>query len=238
MMNIFSNWQNLWQKNTEKASESLETSKDGSALVPEAIQSKDLLRRLCRDITMAVFIECYCHDIFKGLGEGKPEDIAEAWNDILSDWSNLMRNEDSDYLISLADQLNCLKFHITFVEYSTFYLQRVYDREIIDRLINECGYDGNYPEDNRDAYLKQLSRVVSLCKTKVYEASELGDEIERLQKGSKGEKTTEEEFISNMARLSKYQGYRINKFKIDVFEYTQIHNNFIAEIKNSKPPDG
>ena len=238
MMNIFSNWQNLWQKNTGKASEFSETSKDSSVSAQGEIQSKGLLHRLCRDITMAVFIECYCHDIFKGLGEGTPEEIIEAWNDILSDWSSLMRNEDSDYLITLADQLNCLKFHIAFVEYATFYLQRVYDLEIIDRLINECGYDGSYPEDDRDAYLKQLSRVISLCKTKVYEASELSDEIERLQKNNKGEKTTEEEFVSNMARLSKYQGYRINKFKIDVFEYTQIHNNFISEIKNSKPPDG
>ena len=237
MMKIFSNWQILWQKKPNKALDSSETLKEGSASVQETIQSNGLLLRTCKEVSLAVFIDCYCHGIYSGLGQATEEEIAQVWEALIQEWSNLMKNEDSDYLIELSGRILELKAHITFVEYSNFLLVRIYDREIIDRLINECGYDGEYPENDREAYLKQLSRVISLCKSKVYELWELNDEYDRLQKNNAGEKTTEEDFERNILRLSKYQGYRINKFKTSVFEYTQLHNNFIADIKNSKPPD-
>jgi hypothetical protein len=188
-----------------------------------------------------VFIDCYCHEIYSGLGAGTPEEIAEAWQEVVSDWSGLMKNDDSDYLLDLSFRILEHKKHLTFVEYSVFYLERRYDREIIDRLINECGYHGEYPEHDREAYLKQLSRIVSLSKTHAYQLSELNDELERLQQNGDGKKMTEDDFERNILRLSKYQGYRINKFKTSVFEYAHVHNNFIEEIKNShknnKPPD-
>lgn len=238
-MRLFSNWHLLWQKKPENQLGSLEITKDGFVSQPERILSKVGLLRSSKEVMLNVFIDCYCHEIYGELGEGEPSEIAEAWQELLSEWGGLMKNNDSDYLLDLSFQVLNHKKRLTYVEFAVFYLERRYDREIIDRLINEGGYDGEYPEDDRDAYLKQLSRVMSLSKTHAFQLGELNDELERLQKNSEGKKMTEDDFERNILRLSKYQGYRINKFKTSVFEYAHIHNNFIEEVKNSdkKPPD-
>ena len=229
-MKLFSNWQIIWQKKPAKVSDSLETSKEDCASQQEPTPYSSLLLRTCKEVSLATFIDCYCHEIYSGLGEGTPEEITDAWIDIMSEWGELMRNEDTGYMLSLGNQILSLKVHVSLVESITFVLLKKYDLELVDKLINELGYDGEYPENDRVAFVKQLDRVVSLSKTKVYELSELNDEWDRLRKSDSGEKASEDDFERNILRLSKYQGYRINKYKTTIYEYTHIHNNFIAEI--------
>ncbi len=230
MMKLFSNWRIIWQKKPASPLPISETTKEGYVSQQEATPYKDSLLRSCKEISLATFIECYCNDNFQGLGKGTAEEIEEAWTAIVSEWSELMKNENSEHLLSIESQILSLRAQITFVDYATFLLLRQYDQEIIDKLIG-LGYPGEYPENDRAAYVKQLDLAVSLSKRKVFDLNELIEERDRLEKNSGGGRSGEDDFEKSIARLSKYQGYRIDKHKTTVYEYTNIHTNFIDEIK-------
>lgn len=237
MIKVLSRLPKIKQNKQDKALDCLETLKEDYVLPQEQIPSKVLLLRTCEEVSLRVFKQCYYRLNYSGLGNGTEEEIIEAWDGIISEWSGLMKNEDSEYMLILVDKIQELKKHIFFVENALFVLARGYNQEIINRLISECGYDGNYPEDDKEAYLKQLERVNSLCKSHVYEVWELTDEYNRLKKTSNGGKDTEEDFDRNIHRLGKYQGYPLNQDTTTVYDFTQIHNNFIAEIQSKNPPE-
>jgi len=231
-MNLLSKWRLIWQKNKGEQLGCSLTMEDGSVFQPEPIQSSGILHRSCKTLSLAAFINIYCHDAYYELGTGTQEQIDFAWAEIVSEWSDLMRNEKASHLISIKSQILELKKHISFVDGAYFFLTRRYDKEIVERLIKE-GYPGEYPDNNMEALTKQMETVKSLCKTNIYDLWDLVEEEQRLEKNNMGAKSSEEDFVKNIMRLSKYQGYRINKNEITVFEYANIHNNFIDEIKLS-----
>jgi len=238
MTKSLSSWQRLRQKKQAKASDFLETTKDDYVSQPEVNQCSVILHRSCEEVSVKIFKQCFYRGNYSGLGNGTPEQIAEAWEAIVSEWSGLMKNDDSEYKLSMANNILELQKHVFFVESAIAVLQKYYDKEIIDRLINECGYNGNYPDDDKEALLKQLYRVNSMCKSKVYELWELTDEYDRLNKASLGEKDSEGDFDRGVHRLGKYQGYPIDQDKTSIYDLTQIHNNYIADMtSSSRPPE-
>lgn len=204
------------------------------------IQSKAILLRTCKEVSLATFIECYCEDNFAGLGTGTQEELIEAWNELLFEWCELMRNEDSDHKIQVGFQILNLQKHITIVDGCVFALKRTYDKDLIEKLIS-LGYPGEYPDNNKEKLNKELDRAVSLCKTIVFNLWELQEEIERIEKVKDNKKSTSEDFERNIVRLSESQGYNIDAEKTTVFRYTCIYNNFIDKIKlsnsHNKEPD-
>jgi hypothetical protein len=231
-MKKLSDWLVFWQKKETKQLASFGIKMETSESAPVMIPSSGILHHSCKTLSLASFINIYCNGKFNELGTGTQDELELAWVEIVSEWSDLMKNSDTDYLISVKSQILELRKHISWVENADFLLRRRYDKGIVERLINE-GYPGEYPSNNQEELNKQLDMVVSLCKTNIFKLWELVDEENRIEKDNMGGKSTEEDFVKNIMRLSKYQGYRINKFEITVFEYAAIHNSFMDEIKHS-----
>src|SRR5690606_7045370 len=115
-----------------------------------------------------------------------------------------------------------------YVDYSVPFLKMRHD-EVIAQELRNLGYD--VPAFNDPNYEKALDRVLSLAKTKVFDHGNLVDEYNRLNKTVEGKKQSEDEFLRTVIMLAKYQGYAIDRSKTTVYEFAQIFNNYLSEMK-------
>lgn len=232
-MSRLSKWRLIWQKKPAKQLPGSEITKEDYAFQPEAIQYKATLLRTCREVVLDTFIECYFFDNYAGIGTGTPEEIGEAWMEVVSEYLSLMKNTDTDNYLEVGNEIMQIKWHVLFVTNACFFLSRRFDQEIVDKLI-AYGYPGEYPENDTIAMAKQLDRVLSLSKTQQFRLSELNDEMDRLNVEKHGSKSTPEQMEKDIQRLGKYQGYKIDKKTTTVYEYAQIHNNYFDDIVREK----
>lgn len=223
---------NSKQKTAENQLHSSEMNMDNSVSQPGPIQFNTSLPLSCNELMLSPFIQAYCNENYKPLFElinGTDEEKVWRWKIIYEEWSWLMKNEDGDNLFDLANRILQLKTQITFVDYAVFYLDKRWDVVVAEKLC--LIYPAGSPEYYKEK--KNLQRTLTLVDTKRYELEILSDEYVRLQGVNKGEKTTEKDFNANIARLSKHQGYKIDKVTTTVAEYAAIHQSFLSEIKNT-----
>ena len=177
------------------------------------------LHRSCKTLPLTAFIDAYCNQDYKGLGTGTPQEITEAWQEILFDWGSLVHTEMSTHIFELAKKIGELQAHVLLVEHAVRYLQIQWDDEIAQCLIAE-GYD---PED--------LNRVLSMAKRVVFDLNEAQDEYNRLTKTVGGKKMSEDEFQENIQMLIKWRGVTIDPDTTTVKVYANIINMYIKQNK-------
>lgn len=201
-----------------------------------------LLHRSCKTLKIGAFISAYCNnDLSVLVIDGTPTDqeLKDAWDEILFEYSTLIRNGDSAYLLGLQKRISLLDFDIFYSETAVGFLKQRFDQDIIDYLINELGYFGDYNPENPDQYERQLNRILSLVKTKKEDLKDLISEYERLNNTNTGKKQSEEDFGITLAALSKYINYRLDKQTVCVDEFASVFTLYLTERdhqeKNSKP---
>jgi hypothetical protein len=191
--------------------------------------SSYLLHLSCKTLTIGAFIEAYCNNDLSVLiisGNNVPdENLKNAWDEILFEYSSLIANSESNYLLSLQKKMSILRADITYVENAVAILKIRFIQEIADELIS-MGFIGDYSEPNLHL---QLTRVISLSKNKVVELGELDEEFNRLNSTANGKKQTEEDFNKTIVALSKYIGYRIDKEVVKVDEFAAVFGLYISE---------
>lgn len=205
------------------------------------------LHRSCKTLNLAGFKKAYCNgQIREALVIQEPatdEEVFEAWNEIITEYATLLKTDESGYLFDLAKQISILRDHIYFVDNAIYVLlqkfehHRETDAEIIEEL-NKLGYDVNTDTSNPEAYVNQLNRCISLCKTNVFDLEELENQYNRLKNTSEGKKQSEEDIDANIMMLSKYQHYPIDEDKVSVYKYIIILNNFLAEARIKQKQHG
>lgn len=121
-----------------------------------------------------------------------------------------------------------MQHHIIYVDFAVQFLRLKYDEDIAGE-VRKLGYD--VPEWNDENYQQSLNRIVSLAKTVVFEHGNLVDEYNRLSNTVEGKKQSEEEFIRTIVMLSKYQGYNIDRKTCTVYDFAQIFNNYLLEMR-------
>lgn len=165
-------------------------------------------------------------------GEPTQDELINAWNEIIFEYGSSIKTEHNQYLYDLQKQIAELKWHINYVENAVFYLRHKYKQEFIDEL-KSLGYHGPYNCDDHIQYQAQLDRVVSLCKTNVFDLDQLIDEYKSFHKALPGEtgKQSEEDFEEWIGRLSRFQGYRIEQQTTMVTELIGITNSYFREMK-------
>lgn len=207
------------------------TRKGGSASqrIPGALSAGTY--HTCKTLTVGEFINAYCNNDLSGLlksGEANDIQLQSAWNEILFDWSSLIKSSKSERILNLACEIGLLQWHIIYVEYAVIYLLLKYDEDIATQ-VQALGYE--VPEFGSKGYESAINRIKSLAKTKVFELNNLRDEYKKIQKTSEGKSQTEEEFVGMVLILSKYQGYNIDRNITTVFEFAMIFNNYLSEVK-------
>ena len=222
---------NKWRKSKIKQSDFTETRKEDCPLPAPEIPLSATYHRSCKTLLLDPFIQAYCNNDLSGLviaGPAINTDLQDAWNEIMFEYSGLIKSENSDYIFSLQKEIAILEHHIIYIDYTIPFLKLRYDEEIAQE-VRDLGYE--LPQFTDKNYQRSLDLITSLAKTKVFEHSNLVEEYNRLNKTVEGKKQSEDEFISTVLMLSKYQGYDINTSKTTVYKFTQIFNNYLSEMK-------
>jgi hypothetical protein len=156
------------------------------------------------------------------------DEAYDAWNEILFEWSGLVKSENADALFDIQKEIAILEHHIIYIDFTIPFLKLRYDEEIANE-VRSLGYD--VPQFTDSNYQEALDMITSLAKRKVFDHGELVDEFNRLNKTTTGKKQSEDEFIRTIIMLAKYQGYPIDRKTTTVFDFAQIFNNYISEMK-------
>lgn len=227
-----------WLKTKKKVSISSDAITQDNVIATPEPSAAVSLHTSCKTLSLSRFIPAYCNNDYSGLiitGEPTPEELQEAWNEILFDYGSLIKNEHSDYIFNLAKEIALTHWHITYVENCC----RMGDEETLpgilhfrhdEDLINELkklGYTLN-AVFGTEKYFEQLSLINSLCKRRLFDLDELVSERDRLQKTTEGKKQSEEEFMSTVLMLSKHQGYDLDVETTTLYKFTVIFNNYLA----------
>lgn len=231
MMKRLSTLLKIWQKKKIEQSDYSEMNKADFALPQETNQSGNIFHLSCKTLTLNPFIQALCNNDYTGLlieGEFIEAEGINAWNEILFEYSGLIDSQDSAYILELSKEIGLLQYHIIYVDNATLLLRTENIEEIAEEL--RCmGYI--IPEFGSQGYLKALDMVVSTAETKIYELEMLRQEYDRLNKTKGGKKQTEEDYIRTVGMISKYQGYNIDRGTISVFDFVQLFNNYLSEMK-------
>lgn len=213
------------------------TSTGNSASAQEQNAPLCLLHRSCKTIRLGAFLRAYCNNDLSVLiieGNPTPEQLKDAWDEILFEWSGLIRNGDSAYMLGLNKRVALLKFDITYVENAIAILRVRFDQDIVNYLVTELGFHGIYNPEDEVAYNRQLDRVISLAKTKIVELKELEEEHERLNKTVEGKKQSEEDMMMTVSALSKYIGYRLDRDTVCADEFAAVFSLYLTESDHMK----
>ena len=208
------------------------------ALPQETSQSLGTYHLSCKTLPLNSFIKAYCNNDYSGLvksGTPSDEGLKAAWNEILFDYSGLIKSEDSDYIFQLAKRIGLLQFHIMYVDYAVLFLETTKDDDIAGEL-RDMGY--NIPPFEDNTFSKSLQMVKSLAKAKVFELDTLTDEYNRISQTKGGKQQTEDEYIRTVVMLSKYQGYNLDRNTTTVYDFAQIFNNYLSEMKIKNKENG
>ena len=231
MMKKLSRLPNKWRKNKIKQSDFTETKKEDCLLPAPVIPLSATYHRSCKTLPLEPFIQAYCNADLSGLiieGTPEPDKLQYAWNEVMFDYSGLLKSEKSEYLLSLSWEIAALQHHIIYVDYSVIALKYKYNEHLVNGLA-EIGYSVPAFEDKN--YQAELNRITSLAKSKIFDLGNLTDEYNRLNKTVEGKKQSEDEFIKTVMMLAKYQGYAIDRKITTVFDFVQIFNNYLAEMQ-------
>jgi hypothetical protein len=202
-----------------------------SPTMEDPTRSAIKLLRSCSEISVRKFMQAHCNGTLEVLivyGEPMQHELLQAWNEIVFDYSSRLKSTESSHINDLILQISSLQFHIGYVDNAVFLLRHRYVKEVTEylqylgyRFLNFTGMDEDWQ--------RQLNRVVSQCKTRIYDLDQLMDEYDRINKTTTGQRLTEDEFIRNVAMLSKYQQTWIDKEKMMMDDYIAIFNNYLEE---------
>lgn len=214
----------------KKRKQSLPSTEPQTAISPSQTPEKliDTLRRTCKKLPLADFKEAYCNNDLTVLGIGTPEDLQAAWNEILFEYSGLLKSENSDFIFSVSKKIALIHADITFIDGAVMVLRTQHDEDLIAGL-----RDLGYPliEGFKEA---DLDRIVSLSKSMLFDLDDLEKEYATLTKTMNGKKQTEEDFEQTISILSKHQGYQINQQKTMVSEFCGIFNTYLKTASHGR----
>lgn len=204
-----------------------------SPMTDNSTQSSCRLLQRLSETPIAVFKQAYCNNELQGIivsGHPEPEQLQDAWNEIFFEYASTIKSDNTDYTFQLAKEIGLLEHHITYVDYAVYLLRHIHSPEVVDELIALGYFHLHYSEDKAQ-WNQQLDRVISLCKTKIFDMEQLMEEYKRLQKTTDGKKQTEEDFNQNVLQLARFQHYRIDQLTTMMDEYVSIFNNMLSESK-------
>lgn len=179
----------------------------------------------CSSMTLDHFV-----DVLYG---ARPEPA--NWDHIFSEYQSLVKDEKSNYILSLLIQIATGENQIVLMNNALLAISARYNDSMAKalRLL--------FPriKFTKNTLKKDIETAINIMKSRHVKLNEAKSELERERKSSQsGKSDGKNAWISTLVTLSKYQGYQINIKTITVSEYCLILNNFkdyqIAAKKNGK----
>lgn len=186
-----------------------------------------------RTISFELFQKvCVEADLSLLIIEGNPggEDLNKAWVDIYMEYADAI---DSSLGISLVENLETehLRFKTVSVQTAVKVLSYRYDEALI-KVLQDFGYKFKFDFSDKDAYMKDLSRVISRSKSWVLRLREREGSAQE----KSGGKMTYKLFSKALFALSKFAGYEIKAKDISAYDFATRYGEMvrISKMQNSK----
>jgi len=165
--------------------------------------------------------------------EGNPglEELNKAWVDIYMEYADTI---DHNYGFMMEEQvdLEVLRSKTMMVQLAVQVLAKRYDNGVIG-ILKQLGYNFAFDANDKEAFQKDLSRVITRSKHWVLRLREKDNE----KKTSKGHKPiTYDDFAAGLFALSKHAGYEIKASEISAFDFAVRYRSMVRyfELQKSK----
>lgn len=169
-------------------------------------------------------------------GTPAEEDLILAWANIQEQYSNTIRTEKATSLIDISKRMLLNQWQITTVDQCILVLRLEVDQLSIDTLAN-LGYPVIEYTGNWHDYIKQVDMVEMEAKFLIVLKNQLYNEYKRLA----GDDTaaavgnvTMQEYDKELAVISKYMGFDVDKMKITTAKFCSYLNIYLDHVEQTK----
>lgn len=196
-----------------------------------ASPSSYTLHHSIRTLLYDDFIEVLTTEELKTLiitGEPPIDELVTAWENITEEYSANIKTPKSTTIFDCYKKIERTKYKIKVIDWALFYLTEMYDEEIANVLAG-MGYPLITPSDDKEEYLKQIECVKMRAKTLIVLLNQYQNEYKILSPNSDKVTRNRQDYLDELAILSKHQGGgMINPKAITVELYISIVNGFMS----------
>lgn len=189
------------------------------------------------DLLLSKFIACLCKQEYTQLvidGEATLPDLLEAWSNLYAQFLDLMGDSESEYMLQLQKEIGLLTFKISTVQSILEVLWIIHDDRLVE-VLKAFGFDTRKLTRDNGEYRKELTRISNRLAKFRLRLQERTNELIAYQdsKGEGEEKETINEtyFTKQLARLSRFQGYRLRANEITVAEFGAVFKEYLNHFK-------
>lgn len=185
-------------------------------------------------LSLGKFIDIFCDGNLKALiisGEPSPFDLADAWEAILNQYVDIIGSTESKHLIMLQRQVLLLKAKISLVDTAVKVLSERWSQVTADELM-KLGYKVNEKTLERD-----LIMVIDRSKKFIVELDMKAKDFEKMNKTVSTKQKDRSDFEREIARISHYMRFRIDKNQVTVSEYASYYSEYVNAQENGTRKD-
>lgn len=194
----------------------------------------------CSTLPYSIFIEVMLTQNIALLiisGEPSFEELAVAWREILEEYSGLIKTNKSQSVFDCWKNIIITQHKLTTIGFALYALKIQYDAEIAEAVALH-GYSLIEPLEDRQAYLTQIYAVETEAKTLVVLLNQYRAEYAKLcpeaAAPTAGSQADALQYDKELAILSRFMGYRIDKTLTTVAEYCAAANLYLEHKKLHK----
>lgn len=195
------------------------------------------LHRSIRTLTYESFIQIITgEDLGPLIIEGTPpiDELISAWDNISDEYANAINTGKSKSVFEAYKKVVRLQAQVKMIDACLYYLEHGYDEEIA-QILADAGYHHIQPNDDREAYLKSINRVRTQAKTLVVVLNQAVAHYKLLSPDNEMKvERSYQDFMDELAILSKHQGYALRAKEITVLEYCAVVNAYIRYVEAHK----
>ena len=199
--------------------------------------SRSNLYRRCSDTPLSIFIKVLVtRDLSYLIRKGNPSpfELSQDWEDLFSEYSELLQAPKYQYLLSLSREIGQLSTKLLTIRTCVYVLSYRHSGKAISILAG-MGYKGKFDRSDMVAYVKSLESISMKSKTVEISLEQRRAEYAKATLDS-GKNVSEESFIEVLLDLSKFMGFQVKADQITVLEYVSMLKKYEkwVEVTNAK----
>lgn len=188
----------------------------------------------CSELPLSVFIDIMVTDninkLIKRRGLYGKRHVDEIWNDIQDEYSELSGSNRTTMVLSMLKDQFVLKNNIYLCQTIIKTMSININNDLV-AVLKRLGFRNKFSKETID---KDLKQVVNTAKSWFIELNKVESEIKALYGSNDNEKVKVSDYDAVLARLSKFQGYRIDAREISVSQYLQVIKNYTEWLTQKK----
>jgi hypothetical protein len=155
------------------------------------------------------------------------DELVTAWQNITEEYSEAIKSPQSRSVFDCYKRIIITQAQMQVIDAGLMYLSKHFDEDVASVIAN-MGYTLIAWDEDNEVYMNRINRVRTEAKTLVVLLTQYVNEYKILSPDGKEVSRDYKSYFTELAILSKHQGYAIKVKEITVLEYCSIVNSFIA----------